>query len=285
MSLHGGNREDRVEDLDQVRQAFLHDSGAMLTDMAAGLALGVSLHEACRSVHAIRGGGAAFGLDALAEAAHRLETVFVLADDGEIEASAEVVALMERGVGLLRNMVRQAADAGDAPSSSQGAEVLRALTLLAADENINTSAPGLGHDDRDVMGDCQPMDNEEEGARRRFLTVAVEAETFGVDLRAVRKVARWTEVADLPVIDMRALCGLGATLAGARHPVVIVDASGRCVALLVDAVPDILTVGPDDIEDEAAGESWRSGRIIVGQRQTPLLALDRLCDANPVGPC
>ncbi|HLN24737.1 MAG TPA: chemotaxis protein CheW [Patescibacteria group bacterium] len=266
-----------MEDFDQVKQAYLHDSAALLTGMAAELASGASLHAACRTAHAIRGGAAAFGLDPLADAAHRLESVLALAGDGEIEASAEVVALLARGADLLLDMV-QAADAGISLSPQHGADVLRALTLVADDEIMDTPTAKLGHNSPRQIGGCRPMTKAEQGGVRRFLTVAIEAETYGVDLCAVHKVARWTDVAaDLPVIDLRALRGLAATQAGARHPVVIVDAADRRVALLVDAVPDILTVGPDDVDDEASGESWLSGWVTSGQRQTPLLALDRLC--------
>jgi chemotaxis protein histidine kinase CheA len=274
MSLLKG--EDGVEDLDQVKQAFLHDSAALLADMAAGLAARQprdSLPAAGRAVHAIRSGAAAFEMEALADAAHRLETVLERAGDGEIEASAEVVALVARGADLLLDMV-QGVEAGISLSPQHGADVLRALALLGADEISDTDAGDLGHNSPVRIGDSQPM----EMADRQFLTVGVAAKTYGIDLRAVRKVACGAEATDLPVVDLRALCGLGAAPAGGRHPVVIVDDGARRIALLVDGLPDILTAGPDDVEAEEGDEPWLSGWVTVGQSKTPLLAVDKLYD-------
>jgi purine-binding chemotaxis protein CheW len=75
------------------------------------------------------------------------------------------------------------------------------------------------------------------------------------------------------------------------HVVIIVDAGGRTVGLLVDAVSDIIAVDPASVRpvpdlDLADGDSLLQGLVPLDDRMVTLVSLDGLFggQAHPAGP-
>ena len=58
-----------------------------------------------------------------------------------------------------------------------------------------------------------------------------------------------------PILDLAARLELPSSEPSARSVIIVIDAGGRLVGLLVDAVSDILTVAKDDIHNVPEGNS------------------------------
>lgn len=131
------------------------------------------------------------------------------------------------------------------------------------------------------------------------LSFSVGEEDYCVSIQAVREIRGWIPATPLPhapsyirgvvnlrgtvlpIIDLGARLGRAATEATARHAIIVTEARGRVVGMLVDGVSGILTVTenaihptPDVGSDETS--SFMKGLLIVGDRMISLLALDRV---------
>jgi purine-binding chemotaxis protein CheW len=100
----------------------------------------------------------------------------------------------------------------------------------------------------------------------QFITFAVEGDEYGIDINAVREIKAWTPTTSLPnadafmrgvinlrgaivpIYDLRALFGKGATAATVKHVVMIVAVEERTLGLLVDAVSDIISLDASAIQ-------------------------------------
>lgn len=94
----------------------------------------------------------------------------------------------------------------------------------------------------------------------QYVTFAVAEQRYGLNILEVREIRIWSGVtalpnapehvrgvinlrgAIIPVIDMRALFGLGQTVPTSTHVVVIVAAHDGLTGLLVDSVSDIVSI-------------------------------------------
>lgn len=135
----------------------------------------------------------------------------------------------------------------------------------------------------------------------QFICFTVGRSAYAVDIMAVREIRRWTETTQLPsvpdhvrgvinlrgiivpIYDLRARFGYGATEPTRSHVIIIVAIGSRLVGLLVDAVLDILTIAPSQIlpvpDLERGPESaFLSGVITINERMIALLGLDLLFD-------
>jgi purine-binding chemotaxis protein CheW len=101
---------------------------------------------------------------------------------------------------------------------------------------------------------------------QQFVTFVVEERAYGIPIAAVREIIRWTRVTPLPnqpehargVLNLRGVIvpvdDLRARLTGARteatdnHVIVITCHGSRTLGILVDAVSDILAVGPEALK-------------------------------------
>jgi purine-binding chemotaxis protein CheW len=129
-----------------------------------------------------------------------------------------------------------------------------------------------------------------------LVTVAVGEQQFAIDIMSVREIRGWTRSTPLPnaaahflgminlrgvilpVIDLRACLGLGATEVARSSVVVVVQSGERQVGLLVDGVCDILRVTdgliqpPPDMGSDGA-QDLVSGVMTTDQGIISLLAL------------
>lgn len=134
---------------------------------------------------------------------------------------------------------------------------------------------------------------------RQFITFTLGAQEYGVDIMLVREIKGWTETTSLPqaphyvrgvinlrgvivpIFDLRARFGMGATIPSRMHVVVIVITGSRTTGLLVDAVSDIISVLPDRIRSVpdiglAAEEHFLEGLVSMDERMVTLVRLDGL---------
>ncbi len=136
-------------------------------------------------------------------------------------------------------------------------------------------------------------------ASREFITCRIGDDEYCVDIMAVREIRGWTPATKLPhapsfvcgvinlrgsvlpVIDLSARLGIGATAARERNVIIIVQLREQTLGLLVDAVSDILCASEEDmhVTPSVASETAREfveGLITVGKRMIRILNLDRL---------
>jgi purine-binding chemotaxis protein CheW len=100
-----------------------------------------------------------------------------------------------------------------------------------------------------------------------FVTLMAGGQSFGIGIRQVREIRRWSPVTPLPhapfgvlgvinlrgavvpILDLAARLGLGACAAGERSVFVVARADSRTVGLLVDSVSEIVGVRRDQLRD------------------------------------
>ncbi len=141
---------------------------------------------------------------------------------------------------------------------------------------------------------------------QQFITFTLGAQEYGVDIMMVREIKGWTETTALPqaphyvrgvinlrgvivpILDLRARFGMGATEPSRMHVVIIVTTAARTTGLLVDAVSDIVSVEPNAIRavpqmGQAAEESFLDGLVPLGDRMVTLVSLEGLIGATHPG--
>jgi purine-binding chemotaxis protein CheW len=134
---------------------------------------------------------------------------------------------------------------------------------------------------------------------KQFITFTLDAQEYGVDIMRVREIKGWTETTALPqspayvrgvinlrgiivpILDLRARFGMGATSTTRMHVVIIVITDTRTTGLLVDAVSDIISVEPNTIRpvpqmDLPTEESFLEGLVALEGRMVTLVSLDGL---------
>ena len=147
-----------------------------------------------------------------------------------------------------------------------------------------------------------PQSDATDTARRQFITFRSGEQEFGADIMTIREIRGWTATTPLPhapgyvrgvinlrgvvlpVVDLKARLGLGATEASAKHVIMVLETGRRTVGLLVDAVSDILTVtagaiqpAPDLMGDGEA--DCVDGLAVLDERMVTILSMERLVAA------
>jgi purine-binding chemotaxis protein CheW len=133
----------------------------------------------------------------------------------------------------------------------------------------------------------------------QLVAFVVGAETYGVEITAVREIRAWSGVTALPntapfvrgvinlrgtivpVLDLKARFGLGLAEPGKTHVVIVLAIGARWVGVLVDAVSDILTVGRAEIHPvpdvtEAGDAGLLSGIVTHEDRMVSLVDTGKL---------
>jgi purine-binding chemotaxis protein CheW len=134
----------------------------------------------------------------------------------------------------------------------------------------------------------------------QYVTFTVGSEEYGVNILSVREIRGWTAETKLPnmpdyvrgvvnlrgiiipIFDLRARFGGGATQVSRRHVVVVLQVGTRTRGILVDAISDILTVSndavkpPPDIDAGMIDQQYLSGLVTAENRMVTLLDVTRL---------
>lgn len=138
----------------------------------------------------------------------------------------------------------------------------------------------------------------------QYVTFTVGEEEYGINILAVREIRGWTPESRLPnlprfvrgvvnlrgviipIFDLRARFGGGATEVTKRHVVIVVQVGQRVRGILVDAISDILAVSPSAIKPPPEMDTllvdakFLSGLHTVDNRMVTLLNVERLFAAE-----
>lgn len=139
----------------------------------------------------------------------------------------------------------------------------------------------------------------------QVVSFKVGEEYYGIDIQLVREIRAWTPTTQLPntpqfvrgvinlrgtivpILDLRARFGQGATEPGTAHVVIVVQVGTRIVGILVDAVSDIVTLPKSDIKPVPAVEGSSAsdcleGLVTVNEQMIALVAVERVASAASV---
>jgi purine-binding chemotaxis protein CheW len=132
-----------------------------------------------------------------------------------------------------------------------------------------------------------------------YISFAIGAEHYGVDIMAVREIKGWAGVMHLPkqpdyvrgvmnlrgvmvpIVDLRCRFGHGVTETSPLHVAIIVQVGQNVVGLLADRVLDIVAVEKAGIQavptvGRTSGTNFLSGLITVGEEMIALIDLQNL---------
>jgi two-component system chemotaxis sensor kinase CheA len=136
--------------LDDALPGFIAESGDLLREMEAGLldcACGATdpetINSIFRTAHTIKGSAGLFGLDAIVEFVHVVETALDVVRLGRVTMAEELVGLLLRCKDHIEALLARVATAESTPDpalEARGAELLAALTLATGDDGPGSSS-------------------------------------------------------------------------------------------------------------------------------------------------
>ncbi len=153
-----------MDAMEAIRQTFFQECEEQLAElenglmaMDAGQADIETINAVFRSVHSIKGGAGAFGLDELVRFAHVFETTLDEVRAGRLAVTSESLAVLLRSADVLADLVRVARSGGtaDAAKCSEIAGELRKLSVTQASADEDDS--GASSDDGMDGLDFQPL--------------------------------------------------------------------------------------------------------------------------------
>lgn len=138
---------------------------------------------------------------------------------------------------------------------------------------------------------------------RELITFEVSGQIFALNIMAIREIRAWTPVTPmprvphyvagvvnlrgtvLPVIDLAARLGWGATQATPRHAIIVCQVNGQSQGLIVDSVSDIVTLPSDTLQSPpSAGQdaviSFLEGLAAIEDHMVMVLDLQSLSDQD-----
>ena len=182
----------------------------------------------------------------------------------------------------------------------------RQRTLEPVRPSVETAPPiefPSGPDDLLEFADAMVRQSEattatEQEAERHLVTFMLDREEFGIPIGRAREIVRVGDVTRvpqapphirgvmnlrgriLPVVEIRTRFGLPAAVVTPRSRVMVVEARGRTVGLLVDAVSQVVKVGesaivPPPEEVVSHGSDYITGVARLGSRLIILLELEK----------
>jgi purine-binding chemotaxis protein CheW len=139
----------------------------------------------------------------------------------------------------------------------------------------------------------------QESVGQELISFRIGEQEFCVDIMAVREIRGWTPAtplpqapsyvrgvinlrgAVLPIVDLSARLGLGATEPSVRNVIIVVRIGQRLVGLLVDAVSEVLTATAEMIQPTPdvscdAVKMFIRGILALDGRMVSWITLDRI---------
>lgn len=133
----------------------------------------------------------------------------------------------------------------------------------------------------------------------KVIAFRIGAQEFCADIMSVHEIRGWSPATPLPhspdfvygvinlrgvvlpIIDLSARFGFGATVPTAQHVIIVAQARKRTFGLLVDAVTDIVTVNDDLIQPtpnvtSELGHHLLRGVLVLEGRMISVVALDEI---------
>lgn len=138
---------------------------------------------------------------------------------------------------------------------------------------------------------------------RELITFEVSGQIFALDIMAIREIRAWTPVTPmprvphyvagvvnlrgtvLPVMDLAARLGWGATEATPRHAIIVCQINGQAHGLIVDSVSDIVTMPHDSLQaPPTSGQDevipFLEGLAAIDEQMVMILDLPSLSSAG-----
>ncbi|WP_242096054.1 MULTISPECIES: chemotaxis protein CheW [unclassified Sphingomonas] len=134
---------------------------------------------------------------------------------------------------------------------------------------------------------------------RQLITFELGDQSLGIDIMAIREIRAWSPATPLPnvpahvrgvvnlrgvvlpVLDLRMRLGWGLTDPTARHVIIVVRIGEQLQGVIVDAVNDIVTIRPEDMQPLPDVGSTQAAALLDGlatveDRMILVLDLERL---------
>jgi len=136
---------------------------------------------------------------------------------------------------------------------------------------------------------------------REFITFEIGDRRLGIDIMAIREIRAWSPATPLPnapphvrgvvnlrgvvlpVLDLRQRLGWGETEPSGRHVIIVVRVGEQLQGIIVDAVSDIVTVGPEQLQPvpdvgQTRAAAFLDGIATIDGRLIMILGLDRITE-------
>ena len=115
-----------------------------------------------------------------------------------------------------------------------------------------------------------------------FVTLIAGSQSFCIEITQIREIRRWTPVtilphspgyvlgvinlrgAVIPILDLGAKLGFGATDPSPRHVIIIISFDDRTIGLLVDSVSEILSVKSEELKETPRLREDETTRCVRG---------------------
>ena len=164
-----------MDPMESIKQTYFQECEELLLAMEEGLiamengeADGEMINAVFRAVHSIKGGGGAFGFEALVAFAHLFETVLDHVRSGKLEADSGVVKALLRAGDILADHVAAARE-GRTLNEGHDSAVMEELAELAGEDAANAGTAPAEFDDLDfapvpVMVEDEPAATPAAGA-------------------------------------------------------------------------------------------------------------------------
>jgi purine-binding chemotaxis protein CheW len=134
-----------------------------------------------------------------------------------------------------------------------------------------------------------------------FITVEIGDRRLGIDVMAIREIRAWSPATPLPntpphvrgvvnlrgvilpVLDLSQRLGWGTTEPSGRHVIIVVRSGDQLQGIIVDAVSDIVTLNPADVQPvpdvgQSAAAAFLEGIATVDDKLIMILGLDRIIE-------
>lgn len=217
-----------------------------LTTLESGAGDEETINSMFRSVHSIKGGAGAFGMDRLIEFAHAFENVLDLLRSDKLQVDSAITALLFSATDHLSDLVNAARDEVELPDR-EGASVLSDLKLVTRDPNADPVGEG-GKEAADEIAEFVPLtlDLGEGFSDLPDISGTNSGDLF--DITFVAEPSLYAHGHD-PALLFRTLSKMGdLTVVADTCAVRPLDANGQGLA----SIEWSLQLTPDDGVDEAA---------------------------------
>jgi purine-binding chemotaxis protein CheW len=136
---------------------------------------------------------------------------------------------------------------------------------------------------------------------RQLITFQIGDQILGADIMAIREIRAWSPATPLPnvpdyvrgvvnlrgvvlpVLDLRHRLGWGLTDPSARHVIIVMRIGEQLQGIIVDAVNDIVTVTPENMQPlpdvgDTSVARFLEGLATIDERMILILSLESLSD-------
>ena len=174
-----------MDPMEAIKQTYFQECDELLLAMEEGLIAMESgeaddelINAVFRAVHSIKGGGGAFGFDALVGFAHIFETVLDRVRSGELAAEGDVVKVLLRAGDKLSDHVAAARDGNGAVQDADVKEELDSISGISAEDEEAAAAELEALDFTPVILDIDAVPDPEPPSGEWKIRFAPHAELY-----------------------------------------------------------------------------------------------------------